>query len=139
MSDASKKITDKIIDVFMFREEYDDAEGEPKITVGSIVLGALVRSFALVILSFLALESLSIRQYWWFVLFIIWFFAAYPAWNQYKRYYEKIEEFRENTLCGSCEHFEPTSRLCKLYDEHVGENKIPCEGLDWEPKSDDDY
>jgi hypothetical protein len=46
-----------------------------------------------------------------------------------------MKKFTEDTLCGSCINFEPSSQLCKVLDEHVSVDFIPCEGLRWEPKS----
>ena len=33
------------------------------------------------------------------------------------------------------EHFESSAQICSKYDEHITENHIPCEGMDWEPHS----
>jgi hypothetical protein len=73
------------------------------------------------------------RQYWYFMLFAIWIGAAYPGWMQYKKYQERMKKFTEETLCGSCRHFESSAQLCKIYDRHVSSNYVPCEGMNWEP------
>ncbi len=127
----------KILDLLMFREGTNDENDlkEPVITTGSIVWGLLIRSAILIVLSFLLIDFFDRREYWWFSLFFIWFFAAYPAYRQYTFYNQKIEEFKESTLCGSCKHFDQTGRLCRLYDEHVSKDYIPCEGDSWEPNS----
>ena len=129
-------ITDKIIDVIMFREGADDdATHQPKITTGSVVWGMLSRSLVLILISTLLLESLKLREYWYFILFLIWAIAIYPGWRQYKHFQEKMETFQEETLCGSCKNFESSSQLCKIYDEHVTKEYIPCQGENWEPNS----
>ncbi|MFH1049511.1 MAG: hypothetical protein V1779_01115 [bacterium] len=127
---------DKISDILMFRlpSEEDSHSTEPKVTTGSIIWGVLLRSSILIIIITLLLESLSLRQHWWLMLFAIWFGAAYPAWTQYRKFQDRIKEFQEETLCGSCIHFEANSQLCKILDEHVSTLYIPCEGLRWEPR-----
>lgn len=131
---------EKIIDLLMFRQssQGDSQSTDPKITVGSIVWGILLRSFLLVIIISLLLESMTMRQYWWFMLFAIWIFAAYPGWIQYKNFAERMKKFKNDTLCGSCRYFDENSQLCKIYDEHVSTNYLPCDGLNWEPANDDD-
>lgn len=131
---------DKLKDILLFRQpsEEDDFRDEPIVTIGSIVWGVLLRTIIVILLITILLESLTLRQYWWFMLFGIWIFAVYPAWKQWSLYHEKVEKFKENTLCGSCKYFDSTGRLCKIYDEHVSVNYIPCDGLNWEPTQFDD-
>lgn len=130
---------DKISDILMFRlpTKEDSQSREPKVTTGSIIWGVLLRTAFLIVIITLLLESLSMRQHWWLMLFAIWFGAAFPAWNQYRKFQERIKEFQEETLCGSCVHFEANSQLCKIFDEHVSTEYIPCEGMNWEPKHSD--
>ena len=132
----NKPIYEKILDVLMFREgsEADSDTNEPQVTTGSIVWGLLLRSAIIIIFSFLLLEKLEFRQYWWLVVFILWFGAAWPAYRQYQKYQQRMKRFVEDTLCGTCRHFDSSSQLCKIYDEHVSRNYVPCEGLSWEPR-----
>ncbi|MFC2130980.1 hypothetical protein ACFLSQ_06060 [Bacteroidota bacterium] len=127
---------EKISDLFMFREASDEDSHttEPVVTTGSIIWGVLLRTAILMIIISLLLEWLAMRQYWFFMLFAVWFGAAYPGWMQYKKFQDRMKHFQEETLCGSCIHFEINSQLCKIYDEHVSTSHIPCEGLSWEPK-----
>lgn len=125
----------KLTDLLMFRQptEEDSQRTEPLVTTGSILWGVLLRSAILILIISLFLESLSMRQHWWLMLFALWFLVAYPAWLQYKKFQERIQNFQKETLCGSCKHFEANSQLCKIYDQHVSTEFIPCEGLSWEP------
>jgi hypothetical protein len=129
---------EKIKDLLLFRhgtKENESGEIKSIITPGSIVWGILLRTFILVISSFILFETVVwTRSYWWFVFFIIWYGAAYPGWRQFQDFNENIEKVEESTLCGSCKHFDKTSQLCKIYDEHITEDYLPCEGVDWEPK-----
>ncbi len=128
----------RIIDFLMFRAGFrEDVDGalQPIITTGSIVWGILLRSFIIIILSFIFMSVYSYHKHWWVSLLLLWLFAAYPGWRQYQSYKKKIQSFEESTLCGKCMHFDPTSQLCKIHDEHVTEDYIPCEGFDWEPKN----
>lgn len=128
----------KLIDIFMFREKsVEDTEGilQPVITTGSIVWGALLRTAIIVIISFFLVTRIDSKEIYWISLFIVWLFAFYPAWRQYNIFRERITKFTEETLCGSCRHFDEQSQLCKIFDEHPTEKYIPCEGLNWEPVS----
>lgn len=125
--------------MFFFRtpSEEDDYQ-EPKITVGAIVFGALLRSALLILFSFFGVEYLDMRGMWWITAFLIWFLAIYPAYKQYEQYQKRIANFQQDTLCGKCKHFEPSSQLCKILDVHVTRNEPPCEGELWEPISYED-
>lgn len=130
---------DKIMDILMFREtgDEDNESDQPVVTTGSVVWGLLLRSAIIIILSSLLINALELRTYWWWVLIALWFFAAWPAYRQWQQFSTRMEKFEESTLCGSCRHFDPSSQLCKIYDQHVSTNYIPCEGLAWEPKKQD--
>jgi hypothetical protein len=128
---------DKAIDIFMFREGTDEDEhgsSQPVITTGSVVWGMIFRSAVIVFLTFVIIDQFEIRSNWWIFSFILWFAAIYPGWRQYNKFTTRIKKIEEETLCGSCRHFEPSSQLCRIYDEHVTKDHIPCEGLNWEPK-----
>lgn len=127
---------EKIIDLFMFREgtPEDSLTDKPVITMGSIVWGVLLRSFVILLLTAFVIQKYSLQEYWWGALFIIWAFAAFPGYRQYQKFNERMDDFKESTLCGSCRNFEPSGQLCKIYDEHVSKNHIPCDGESWEPK-----
>lgn len=136
-----KKYIDKISDILLFREGLDtDESGElqPIVTVGSIVWGVILRAFIIVFLSFLVISFYRFQGYWWAVLFIFWFAAAYPGWRQYQSFQKRIKDIEESTLCGTCVHFESSGQLCKIYDEHITNDYIPCEGLDWQPRTFED-
>jgi hypothetical protein len=138
---------DKFVDVLMFREprnwdsvqsppDYEE-EQQPKVifTTGSIVWGVMLRTALIIFLSIILFERFGLYNYWWYVLFILWFLVAYPGYKHYQKFNEKIEDLQESTLCGSCKYFEPTGQLCTLLDEHVTQDYIPCEGQGWEPVS----
>jgi hypothetical protein len=129
---------DKISDILMFRsgmEESPEGEYVPIQTTGSIIWGIILRSTLIFILSFVFLEFVQMREHIWIALFLLWFGAIYPGWKQFQVFNKQNKEILEDTLCGSCRNFDPTSQLCKIMDEHVTKNYIPCEGLNWEPKS----
>lgn len=134
MNDPNQWI-EKIKDAFLFRvgSDADNDSTEPTVTTGSIVMGVIMRS-ALVMLVFL-----FIREYfptgldYGVTIFLIWIFAAFPAYKQWEKYHKRIEDFHESTLCGKCKHFDDGGQLCRIYDEHVSTNYIPCEGASFEP------
>lgn len=130
---------DRLADMLMFRQQAEDEDNKPVITTGSVIWGLILRSAIIIIFSMIIIQYTGKYDYWWIVLIMLWFLAAYPAYTQYQRFTEKMKKFEEATLCGSCKHFDPTSQRCKILDEHVTTNYIPCEGDSWEPKQFDDY
>jgi hypothetical protein len=134
-------LSDKLIDVLQFREgteEEADGSIQPIITTGSIVWGVLLRTAIIVFLSFIFYQFFGMQKFWWFTLLLIWFVSAYPAYRQYQIFQHRIQKVQEETLCGKCKYFESSSQLCRLYDEHISKNYIPCEGLSWEPTTVDE-
>ncbi len=130
---------DKIVDLFMFRAQSDENLSEmPKITQGSIVWGLILRASVIIILSMIVIGFYKLYNYWWLAFFLLWLLAVYPAYRQFQIFNNRIKKIEEATLCGTCKYFEPTGQLCKLFDEHVSTNYIPCEGENWEPKSFED-
>ena len=133
---------DRLTDLLLFRYtnqgKDSNTELKPYITTGSIVWGALIRTAIIVFLSWSIVEYFELRDYWMVVLLAIVTFVIYPAYSQYSHFTSRIEVFQEETLCGTCKHFDPTSQLCKIFDEHVSTNYIPCEGNSWEPLHFDD-
>ena len=128
---------EKISDVLMFRsgiEEGSDGELVPTHTMGSIVWGMILRSSLIFIISFTFVEFAQMREHIWIALFLLWFGALYPGWKQIQVFNRKNRELLEDTLCGSCRNYEPDSQLCRIMDEHITRDYIPCEGLNWEPK-----
>lgn len=128
---------EKVSDILMFRsgvEESPDGDFVPTHTAGSIVWGMILRSTLIVIISFTFLEFVQLREHIWLGLFLLWFGALYPGWKQFQVLNKRTKELLEETLCGSCRNYEPDSQLCKILDEHITKNYIPCEGLNWEPK-----
>ena len=125
----------------MFREgttEDEKGMSQPIVTVGSIVWGVILRASIVVLLSFFFIQFYRFYGYWWVALFIFWFGAVYPGWKQYQTYQIKIKKIEESTLCGTCVHFESSGQLCKIYDEHISSDYIPCDGLDWQPRTFED-
>ncbi|MFP4368117.1 MAG: hypothetical protein ACLFR2_00900 [Candidatus Kapaibacterium sp.] len=135
MPDIKLKI-DKLVDAFLLRPggDEDSHSTSPGITTGAIVWGVLFRSAIIIIGSLFLFEAMELYNYWWISLFALWFLAVYPGWQQYNKFSQRMEEFTETTLCGSCRNFDPSSQLCTKYDEHVSAEYVPCEGMDWEPK-----
>jgi hypothetical protein len=127
---------DRFMHTLLFKEVGGEVSegGEPRFTTGSIVLGALMRTAFIVIASMAIIGYYRLYDYWWWVILALWLLVAYPAYQAYKKFSTEIQDIEESTLCGSCRNFEPTGQLCRLYDEHITKDYIPCEGNDWEPK-----
>ncbi len=120
----------------MFREsteENEEGERTPVITTGSIVWGIILRTSIIVAISFFLVTRIDTKEIYWICLFLVWMLAFYPGWRQFNIFRESIAKMQEETLCGSCRHFEPSSQLCKILDEHPTKDYVPCDGLSWEP------
>ncbi len=128
--------TEKIKNILMFREASDDdnSSTQPIVTTGSIVWGILIRASIIIFLSIVIFQYYELYKYWWYVLFLMWFLVAWPAYRQFQAFNKRIDKFEEETLCGTCRHFEKSGQFCRIYDEHVSSDYIPCDGSSWEPK-----
>lgn len=117
-------------------ETVDSTENttQPVVTTGSIVFGVIIRTAIIIIISFFLVDYFDFRGNWWIVAIALWFLVAFPAYRRYKKFSEETEAFVEETLCGKCRYFDPSSKLCTILDEHPTENYIPCEGESWEPR-----
>ncbi|NQW30561.1 MAG: hypothetical protein HQ472_08615 [Ignavibacteria bacterium] len=126
---------DQILDLFLLRMKAPEYHtGEPYYTTGSIVAAALFRVFIIGIGGFIYFKSYSSSNSTWIiVLFAIWGIGVYPAWIQYQRFNESVEQITKGTLCGSCRHLNKTNQLCMILDEHITSEEPPCEGEAWEP------
>lgn len=130
------KYFEKLFRILNF-EYYDEKEGKSKpiVTTGSLVYGVIVRSAFIFLLSLFLVDYFDFRGNWLIIAVLLWFIVAFPAYNRYKKFVRETEQFVEETLCGKCKYFDPTSKLCTIYDEHPSEDYIPCSGDNWEPKS----
>lgn len=120
-----------LISIFNFSYNKDDRE---VISVGSIIWGIIFRSFLIMVLSLLIIRKFELFDNAIVFVIVLWFFVAWPAYNKFKEYNKRSEEFIESTLCGSCRHFERTAQLCRIYDEHPTKDYVPCDGDAWEMK-----
>ena len=105
-------------------------------TLGSIIFWALIRGALLMVVSLWLHDYARWIDYgvWWMVTVgAIGVVVGYPAQLQYRAYVERSKRVISGTLCSTCKHFEPGAVMCSILDEHVSENVIPCEGLQWEP------
>lgn len=125
---------DSVFDQLTLRNGYYDEKGSPRFTTGSIVSGALMRAMLTVMLGFAIWYYVGSQLALLFSAIAIWGYVAYPAHRQYTIFNQHVEQLELNTLCGQCKHFNPTNQLCSVYDEHVSNDFIPCEGMDWEPR-----
>lgn len=103
--------------------------------MGSIVFWTIIRT-AIVIPVVWILQSYISFQYWWIIsLTAIYGIIIHPAIIHYKLFEKKNKDVIESTLCSSCLHFDKSAVLCMRYDKHPTKDFLPCNGIDWEPKS----
>ncbi len=126
-------VWERLRDSWLFQRR--TSMGEVEVTAGTIVYGALVRTFVLVVgaLSVAALWP-DLWRHWWLVLFVLWGLVFYPAYRRWNEFTRQVRSLREELLCGSCRYFEETGQLCSLLDEHVRPDYIPCGGQSWEAR-----
>jgi len=127
---------DRFIDLLLFREslEDDNFTNQPTVTSGSIIWGIILRTSLILGVFFLLIIFFNIPFNWWFILFLLWLLVAYPAYKQFQSFDSRIERLNDSILCGSCRYYNSDAQLCKIYDEHVSINHLPCNGESWEPK-----
>jgi hypothetical protein len=129
-----EKLFLKIFRILNFSTDEPEIDGKGEIvTTGSIVWGVLVRSGIILLLTLTLNDYFVFRYNLWIILVLLWFVVAFPAYRKYKKFSDKTDEMMSGILCGSCRHFVKSSQLCGIYDEHVSEDYIPCEGDSWEP------
>lgn len=103
------------------------------IFMGAIIFWAIVRMLVVIPLVWI-MQAYLPGQYWWAVGFLaIYGIVIQPALVQYRNFEEENKEVIRHTLCSSCRNFDTTAVLCLKYDQHPTREKLPCEGLDWEP------
>lgn len=103
--------------------------------MGEIVYWTIIRT-AILIPTLWVIEGYINPRIWWFVCVIsIYVVIIHPAIIQYRSFKSKNKEVLESTLCSTCTHFDESAVLCMLHDKHPTKTFLPCEGLDWEPKS----
>jgi hypothetical protein len=103
--------------------------------MGEIVFWTILR-IAVVIPILWILGSYVSQQIWWLIsVATIYAAIIHPAVIHYKFFKTKNKDVLESTLCSTCENFDETAVLCMLHDKHPTKIFLPCEGLDWTPKS----
>lgn len=105
----------------------------PGFTAGSIVLSALLKLSAIIIVTFLMMSQYDIKQFWWMPVIAIALFVVYPIYTNYQQFEKGLKEAEKEMLCATCRHYNPTGVTCIIFDEHVTPYAIPCEGQSWEP------
>lgn len=125
---------DVLMDILLFRihTRYVD-ENTPRLTTGTIVLGALIRSSIIVLTTWWISSYWEFQQFWPLFAIMLVMIVFYPAYREMTMFSHEVESLQESTLCGSCKYFESSAQMCSRYDEHITQEHIPCEGMDWEP------
>ena len=103
--------------------------------MGEIVFWTLIRLAVSIPLVWI-LKDYLVYSIWWLVVpFVLYGVVLHPAILSYRKFEEKNKNLVDGSLCSSCRHFDKSAILCIKHDDHPSENYIPCDGLDWEPKS----
>ena len=123
---------DSFVDSLIIRNS-TSYDGSPARTTGSIVFGALLRMCLVIIAGFYMWNNTLPETAATITVVLLWGYVIYPAYRQYVVFHDEVSNIRRDTLCGSCKHFDLSSQRCAVYDEHISEHVVPCEGMDWEP------
>jgi hypothetical protein len=110
--------------------------------MGEVVFWTLIRLAVSIPLMWVLKDYLDYSIWWISVAFVLYGFVLHPAILAYRKFELKNESLISGSLCSSCKHFDKSAVLCIKYDEHPTENYIPCNSLDWEPrtfKNEDQY
>ena len=110
---------------------------KPRVTIGSIVLYALIKITLMMLGGWFIIEFYSMQQYWWILLLSIILLALLPAYQQYEIYQEQSKIIQKNSLCATCRHYDDSGIVCTIMDEHVSAHYTPCGGAGWEAKQPD--
>lgn len=103
--------------------------------MGEIIFWTLVR-ILLIIPTIWVLRHYVDYSVWWSASFLlIYGVVLRPAIVQFRNFMEMNKPVLEGTLCSSCEHFDKSAVLCMKHDEHPTITYLPCDGIDWVPKS----
>lgn len=130
-----KKLLSTLADLFMFQMYIEDeSDGTPKYTAGSITWGIMLRTVLIVLIAIVSIEVFDWGRGSSVFAILIWIIAVYPGFQQFQEYYKKIDTLSENTMCGTCKYFDAGGQLCKIFDEHIREDYLPCDGQSWEFK-----
>lgn len=107
---------------------------KPKVTIGSIVLYALLKTSVLMLGGWFVVEYYNMYQYWWILLLGIFLLGILPAYQQYEVYKEQSTIIEQNSLCATCRYYDDSGIICTMMDEHVSAQHTPCGGAGWEAK-----
>lgn len=109
---------------------------QPAFTVGTIIYGTILRVSAIIVLTWFLNDYFGRTETIWTIsMLLLWGIGVYPAFRSYQKFLKNVSTIKSDTLCGSCKYFNETNQLCSVYDEHVTETYVPCEGLSWEPQN----
>ena len=106
--------------------------------MGELIFWTIIRVAILLPLVWL-LKGYLDYQLWWGISIVAFYgVIIHPALIHYRLFNERNREIIEDTLCSSCEYFDKSAILCLKHDEHATIDFVPCDGIDWLPKSLDD-
>ncbi len=106
--------------------------------MGELIFWTIIRVAILLPLVWL-LKGYLDYQLWWGISIVAFYgVIIHPALVHYRLFNERNREIIEDTLCSSCEYFDKSAILCLKHDEHPTIDFVPCDGIDWLPKSLDD-
>lgn len=103
--------------------------------MGDIIYWTLIRLAVSIPLIWILKDYFDNSMWWISIVFILYGVVLFPAIRSYKKFEEQNKEILESSLCSSCKHFDKSAVLCIKYDKHPTNDYVPCEGLDWEPKT----
>lgn len=107
--------------------------------MGAIIFWSIIRTAVIIPLLWITGTYIDYESWWVICIVAVYVTVIHPAIVQFKKFEEDNREVLEDTLCSSCKSFNKSAVICIKYDQHPTKTVVPCEGMDWEPVSDEDY
>ncbi len=105
--------------------------------MGEIIFWTMIRITIVIPILWVAEGYINYELWWLISIMILYGVIIHPAIIHYRLFEEKNKDIIESTLCSTCLHFDKSAVLCMKYDKHPTKEYLPCDGIDWEPKSSD--
>jgi hypothetical protein len=103
--------------------------------MGEIIFWTIIRTALMIPIIWLAQGYMDYSLWWTSSLLVIYGVVVHPTIVQYQHFKEANKEVIEFTLCSSCKSFDESAVLCLKHDEHPTKDYLPCNGVNWEPRS----
>ncbi len=103
--------------------------------MGEVVFWTIIRIAITIPILWIGKDFIDFQLWWLITLMAIYGVIIHPTIIHYRLFEDRNKEVIESTLCSTCKHFDKSAVLCMKYDKHPTREFLPCNGIEWEPKS----